>query len=82
MRLIDWMLALILWTEAMFIVYYELLIGHEISDRAKVTGVVAYLATWLIVGPAKATICLFVLMIIFAIRDERIRSKINSKIGD
>ena len=52
MRLIDWMLALILWTEAMFIVYYELLIGHEISDRAKVTGVVAYLATWLIPGCA------------------------------
>ena len=75
MYLIDW-----IW--AMFIVYYEMLVGDEISDRAKVTGVVAYLATWFIVGPLKSTICLFVLMVIFAIRDERIRSKINSKIGD
>ena len=75
-------MCLIDWIWAMFIVYYEMFIGDEISDRTKVTGVVAYLATWLVVGPAKATACLIILMIIFAIRDERINSKIKSKIGD
>lgn len=73
MYLIDW-----IW--AMFIVYYEMLIGEDISDRTKVTGAVAYLATWLIIGPIRATICVLVLMVVFAIRDERISSKIKSKI--
>lgn len=68
------------WFLAMLTVYAELLIDRSVNDRAKVTGLVVIVAAVLLFGP-KALIGILIVMIVFALHDETLQSKINHKLN-
>jgi len=67
------------WLMVMLAVYMELLIDPRVNDRARVTLLAVIVAACLIFG-WKALIFLIILMIVFALHDETLQSKIHNKL--
>lgn len=68
------------WLVAMFSVYFEMLTSGEIEDSAQVTGAVVILAAMFLFGPIKAIIGILVLLVIIAVKNQDISSRINQKL--
>ena len=68
------------WLVAMFSVYFEMLTSGEIEDSAQVTGAVVILAAMFLFGPVKAIIGILVLLVIIAVKNPGINSRINRKL--
>ena len=73
------MRKLIQWLMAMLSVYMELLIDPRVNDRARVTLLAVIVSACLIFG-WKALIFIVILMIVFALHDETLQSKIHNKL--
>ena len=73
------MRALMRWLWAMIGVYADLLVDPRVNDRAKVTSLIAILAVFILFGP-KALFVVFLFMIVFALHDETLQSKIRNKL--
>ena len=74
------MRELMRWFLAMLTVYLEVLMDPSVNDRAKVTGLVVVVAAVLLFGP-KALIGVLIVMIVFALHDETLQSKIQHKLN-
>lgn len=74
------MYTVLRWLSAMLSVYAEMLKTGEIQDREQVTGAVVILATMFVFGPLKGAIIILVVLIIIALKDGEINSRIHSKL--
>ena len=74
------MYTVVNWFVAMLSVYTEMLTSGEIKDREQVTGAVVILATMFVFGALKGAIIILAVLIIIALKNEDIKSRINSKL--
>ena len=74
------MYTVVNWFVAMLSVYTEMLTSGEIKDREQVTGAVVILATMFVFGALKGAIIILAVIIIIALKNEDIKSRINSKL--